>query len=150
MSGLQCGIDAVGYQARDSGKAGAHAGPERSPQVLEQLVELVNPTGAIGVVGVYVPEDPGSSDEMEREGRLPLPYGEVFTKGLAIACGQTPVKRYNTFLRDLIISGRARPSIIVSHRLPLEEAPDAYRKFDERKDGYTKVILKPGAKPAQA
>ena len=48
-------------------------------------------------------------------------------------------------LRDLIIAGRARPSFIVSHRLSLDEAPLAYEKFDRREDGYTKVILKPGA-----
>ena len=57
--------------------------------------------------------------------------------------GQAPVKRYNRQLRDLIIAGRARPSFIVSHEVPLEEAPDAYDKFDRRVDGYTKVLLKP-------
>ena len=53
------------------------------------------------------------------------------------------MKRYNAYLRDLIISGRAKPSFIVSHRLTLDDAPDAYRKFDRRSDGYTKVVLKP-------
>jgi threonine dehydrogenase-like Zn-dependent dehydrogenase len=41
----------------------------------------------------------------------------------------------------LIIAGRATPSAIVSHELPLTEAPAAYEKFDKRVDGYTKVIL---------
>ena len=49
----------------------------------------------------------------------------------------------NEYLRDLIIAGRAKPSFIVSHRLPLTEAPSAYDRFDRRADGYTKVILKP-------
>jgi len=44
---------------------------------------------------------------------------------------------------DLILAGKADPSFIVSHDLPLEAAPDAYAKFDKRADGYTKVILKP-------
>jgi glutathione-independent formaldehyde dehydrogenase len=57
--------------------------------------------------------------------------------------GQAPVKRYNEYLRDLIVGGLAKPSFIVSHRLPLEGAIDAYGKFDERVDGYTKVLLKP-------
>ncbi len=48
-------------------------------------------------------------------------------------------------LRDLIIAGRAAPSKIVSHELPLTEAPDAYDKFDKRADGYTEVILHPAA-----
>jgi glutathione-independent formaldehyde dehydrogenase len=45
----------------------------------------------------------------------------------------------------MITDGRARPSFVVSHVLPLEEAPEAYQKFDRRVDGYTKVILRPDA-----
>ncbi len=50
---------------------------------------------------------------------------------------------YNRELRDLIISGRAKPSFIVSHELGLDEAPDAYQNFDARLDGWTKVLLHP-------
>jgi glutathione-independent formaldehyde dehydrogenase len=57
--------------------------------------------------------------------------------------GQCNVKRYNRYLRDLIIEGRAKPSFIVSHKVSLNNAPMAYEKFDKRIDGYTKVILKP-------
>ncbi len=57
--------------------------------------------------------------------------------------GRDPDERYNTQLRDLIIAGRARPSQIVSHRLPLSQAPAAFQKFDQRIDGYIKVILDP-------
>jgi len=64
-------------------------------------------------------------------------------KGLTLGTGQANVKRYNRYLRDLIVAGRAIPSQIVSHELPLDEAPDAYDKCDKRVDGYTKVILKP-------
>jgi threonine dehydrogenase-like Zn-dependent dehydrogenase len=46
-------------------------------------------------------------------------------------------------LRDLIIRGKAQPSRIVSHELPLDEAPAAYKNFDARKDGWTKVLLHP-------
>jgi threonine dehydrogenase-like Zn-dependent dehydrogenase len=56
--------------------------------------------------------------------------------------GQANVKQYNRELRDLIHKGRARPSFIVSHRLHLGEAPDAYKHFDAREKGWTKVILK--------
>ena len=45
---------------------------------------------------------------------------------------------------NLIHAGKAKPSFIVSHELPLEQAPDGYRNFDARKDGWTKVLLKPG------
>ena len=57
--------------------------------------------------------------------------------------GQYAVKRYNTELRDLIIAGKATPSLLVSHELPLDQAADAYDKFGKRADGYTKVILHP-------
>ena len=62
--------------------------------------------------------------------------------------GQTPVKRYVLMLRDLIIAGRAKPSLIVSHRLALKEAPQAYEKFDQRAPGFTTIILKPRAQEA--
>jgi glutathione-independent formaldehyde dehydrogenase len=45
----------------------------------------------------------------------------------------------------MITEGRATPSFVVSHELPLEQAPAAYQKFDQRVEGYIKVILKPGA-----
>ena len=54
-----------------------------------------------------------------------------------------PSQKYNRSLRDLIISGRAKPSFVVSHNLSLDEAPAAYDKFDKRIDGYTKVLLHP-------
>jgi glutathione-independent formaldehyde dehydrogenase len=57
--------------------------------------------------------------------------------------GQCNVKRYNRYLRDLIIAGRATPSFVVSHELPLDQAPVAYEKFDKRVEGYTKVVLHP-------
>lgn len=50
---------------------------------------------------------------------------------------------YNRYLRDLIISGRAKPSFVVSHNISLDEAPNAYEKFDKRVEGYTKVLLHP-------
>ncbi|HEY5339758.1 MAG TPA: hypothetical protein VIK27_01925 [Candidatus Aquilonibacter sp.] len=57
--------------------------------------------------------------------------------------GRDHDKRYNDRLRDLIVSGRIKPSTIVSHRLPLSDAADAFTKFDARSDGYIKVVLEP-------
>ena len=51
------------------------------------------------------------------------------------------MKKCNEYLRDLIITGRAKPSKIVSHHIHIEDAPDAYSKFDQRIDGYTKVLI---------
>ena len=67
----------------------------------------------------------------------------MFEKGLRLGTGQCNVKKYNAYLRDLIISERAAPSFVVSHVVSLEQAPEAYTKFDQRVDGYTKVILQP-------
>jgi glutathione-independent formaldehyde dehydrogenase len=138
--GVMKGIDAVGYQAV------AHSGEEEQPNVvLEGLIDAVNPTGKIGVPGLYVPSDPGAEDEASTQGRILLSFGSFFEKGLALGTGQCNVKRNNRYLRDLIVAGRARPSLIVSNQLPLDDAPVAYEKFDKRVEGYTKVILKPGA-----
>ena len=58
--------------------------------------------------------------------------------------GRDHDKRYNDHLRDAIVSGRLAPGTIVSQRLPLRDAADAFAKFDARSDGYTKVVLEPG------
>jgi glutathione-independent formaldehyde dehydrogenase len=134
--GTDRGVEAVGYQAHD------HSGDEHPEMVLDNLVKTVRTTGGIGVVGVYVPEDPGA-DKPEEAGRIGWDYGTFFTKGQSMGTGQAPVKRYNRQLRDLIVAGRAKPGFIVSHELGLEEAPDAYEKFDQRLDGWTKVLLHP-------
>ncbi|WP_069802598.1 glutathione-independent formaldehyde dehydrogenase [Thermogemmatispora onikobensis] len=136
--GVDKGIDAVGYQAIQPGQDS-----EAPSAVLEALIRVVNPTGMLGIPGLYVPTDPGGVDPHAREGRLLISFGKLFEKGLRLATGQCNVKRYNRYLRDLIIAGRAKPSFIVSHRVPLDEAPVAYEKFDKRVEGYTKVILKP-------
>jgi len=136
--GTDCGVEAVGYQAHDP------SGEEHPELVLDNLVKTVRSTGGIGVVGVYVPQDPGAQDEGAREGRVGFDYGTFFTKGQHMGTGQAPVMRYNRQLRDLIVAGRATPSFIVSHELGLDEAVRGYDQFDKRVDGWTKVLLHPG------
>ena len=135
--GVDCGIEAVGYQAHD------HTGQEHPSMVLDELVKVVRATGGIGVVGVYEPEDPGAATESAKEGRVAFDFGTAFTKGISIGTGQCPVKKYNRELRDLIIRGRATPGQIVSHELSLDEAVTGYDRFDKREDGWTKVVLHP-------
>jgi len=138
MKGVDCVIDAVGYQARDD----KDFKKENPMQVLENCLEVVNPTGAIGIIGVYIAPDPGGKDKDAKQGIFPFPIAKVFEKGLTIGSGQAPVKKYNEQLRDLIVNGRARPGVIVSHHINIEDAPDAYKKFDKRVDGYTKVVIR--------
>jgi glutathione-independent formaldehyde dehydrogenase len=137
--GTDKGIDAVGYQAQAGG-----AGREEPAAVLNSLIDTVRATGALGIPGLYVPSDPGGPDEQAKSGRLLVAIGRLFEKGLRLGTGQCNVKRYNRQLRDMIIEGRARPSFVVSHELPLADAPSAYEKFDKRIEGYTKVVLHPG------
>ena len=142
--GVDKAIDAVGYQAAAAGSSAAGGEQDEVPNVvLNQLIDVVNPTGALGIPGLYVPTDPGGVDENAKRGALSINFGRLFEKGLRLGTGQCNVKRYNAYLRDMIIAGKAKPGFVVSHSVPLDEAPDAYTKFDKRIDGYTKVILKP-------
>ena len=142
--GVDKGIDAVGYQAAAEGSSAAGGEQEEIPNiVLNQMIDVVKPTGAMGIPGLYVPSDPGGVNESAKSGSLLLSFGKLFEKGLRLGTGQCNVKKYNAYLRDLIISERASPSFVVSHVVSLEQAPEAYTKFDQRVDGYTKVILQP-------
>jgi glutathione-independent formaldehyde dehydrogenase len=136
--GVDRGVEAVGYQAHDP------SGQEHPELVLDNLVAAVRFTGGIGVVGVYRPSDPGAATDLAKEGRIPFSYGQFFTKGQQMGTGQCPVKRYNRQLRDLITAGKANPSFLVSHELPLDRAQEGYQHFDAREDGWTKVLLHPG------
>jgi threonine dehydrogenase-like Zn-dependent dehydrogenase len=138
--GADRGCECVGYQCHDP------AGHEVPNMTMNDLVKSVRPTGAIGIVGVFVPEDPKGADKLAKKGQIAFDIGEFFEKGLHMGSGQANVKAYNRYLANLIHTGRAKPSWIVSHELALEEAPEAYKQFDCRNDGWTKVILHPGDK----
>lgn len=138
--GADKGCECVGYQAHDV------EGHEHPNMTMNNLVASVRPTGRIGVVGVFPEEDPKSPDRLEKNGQIAFDMGAFFHKGLSMGSGQANVKRYNRRLMELIHHDRAKPSIIVSHELPLSEGPDAYKHFDARVDGWTKVILKPQVK----
>jgi glutathione-independent formaldehyde dehydrogenase len=135
--GTDRGVEAVGYQAHDP------QGHEVPNLTMNALVDIVRPTGSIGVVGVFVPEDPGAADELAKKGQLAFDFGTFFFKGQSMGTGQANVKAYNRQLRDLIHADKARPSLLVSHNLGLADAPDAYRHFDAREQGWTKVVLNP-------
>ena len=142
MKGVMCGIDAVGFQCHDEGNPDI----EKPNQITNDLLELINPTGALGVIGAFTPKDPKGADPNASKGIYEIPWAYLFEKGITVGAGQAPVKRYNVLLRDLILAGKVDPSFIISHDMPLEGAPDAYGHFDKREEGYTKVILKPQQK----
>ncbi len=135
--GADRGCECVGYQAHDP------TGAEHANMTMNNLVGSVRFTGGIGVVGIFLPADPGGADKMQQNGQITFDMGQHWLKGQQIGNGQAPVKRYNRYLRDLIHQGRVKPSWIVSHDLPLQRAAEAYQHFDQREDGWTKVVLKP-------
>jgi threonine dehydrogenase-like Zn-dependent dehydrogenase len=111
---------------------------------MDALIHSVRPTGALGVVGVFVPEDPKGPDAQSKKGKVAFDWGLLWSKGQRLGTGQANVKMYNRRLMDLIASGKAKPSFIVSHNLSLDDAPEGYKHFDARDAGWTKVILHPG------
>jgi len=135
--GADCGCECVGYQCCDK------HGKEVPNLTMNNLVQTVKATGGIGVVGVFLPQDPGAHDEFAKEGKLAFDFGNFWFKGQRIGTGQANVKHYNRHLAKLIHAGKAKPSTIISHELALAEAPKAYEQFDKRADGWTKVVLKP-------
>ena len=137
--GADRGCECVGYQAHDSD------GDEQPNITMNNLVASVQATGGIGVVGVFVPLDPKADDVLQKVGKIEFDMGTFWTKGQSMATGQANVKAYNRYLADLIHAGKANPSWIVSHSLSLDDAPGAYKHFNERDKGWTKVVLKPGA-----
>ncbi len=135
--GADRGCECVGFHAHDP------QGHEVSNDVMNKLVKSVKATGSLGVVGVFMPEDPKSQNELARKGQIAFDFGEFWTRGLHMGTGQTSVKSYNRHLSALIEAGKAKPSFIVSQQLSLDDAPDAYKHFDAREKGWTKVVLKP-------
>ncbi len=135
--GTDRGCECVGYQCCD------RHGREANNYTMNCLVASTKATGGIGVVGVFVPQDPGAPDQLAKQGKMAFDFGAFWYKGQHIGTGQANVKAYNRRLRNLIHVGKATPSRIVSHRLRLDEAPTAYKHFDARDEGWTKVTLKP-------
>jgi threonine dehydrogenase-like Zn-dependent dehydrogenase len=132
-------IDAVGVEAHGTGAADAvldkvktavKLGTDRA-HVLREAIMCCRKGGTISVPGVYV----GLIDK--------LPFGAVMNKGLTIKTGQTHVQRYTEPLLKKIEGGEIDPSFIITHRLPLKEAPSAYKTFRDKEDGCIKVVLKP-------
>jgi threonine dehydrogenase-like Zn-dependent dehydrogenase len=137
--GTDRGCECVGYQCCD------RHGREANHYTMNCLVQTTRATGGIGVVGVFVPADPGADSDLAKEGKMAFDFGAFWFKGQQIRTGQANVKAYNRRLANLIHKGRASPSKIISHRLKLSEAPNAYKHFDARDAGWTKVVLKPAA-----
>ena len=129
-------IDAVGMEAHgsayDSVKQALKLENDR-PYALRQAMRAVRTGGTLSVPGVYS----GFIDK--------VPFGAAFGKGVTIKQGQTHTQRYLRPLLDLIEDGKIDPSFIITHRVPLSKAPEAYDTFCKKQDGCIKVVLDPAA-----
>lgn len=102
------------------------------PVALRQAIQACRKGGTVSIPGVYG----GFVDK--------LPIGAAFNKGLTFKMGQTHVHRYIPLLMDHITRGTIDPSFVITHRVPLDRAPEMYKTFRDKKDGCIKVVLKPG------
>lgn len=136
MAGVDCAIDAVSYQAYDRSDPSKY----KANQVLLDITRVVNPTGSLGIIGVYLKQDPRAPNEAEKMGHLMMPFGEMWEKSLTLKTGQTPVKPFHIWLRNLIVAGKAKPSFIVTDHINIEDAPQTCREFDKR-DGLVKAVI---------
>ena len=132
-------IDAVGLEAHGFGIAGAYDKAKQvvrlqtdRPTVLRQAIQACGKGGVVSLAGVYG----GLLDK--------IPLGAAFNKSLTLKMGQTHVQRFLPDLLRRVRDGEIDPRFIITHRLPLSEAPEAYRQFKEKEDGCIKVVLKPG------
>lgn len=141
LGGVTCAMDVIGFQARSK----ADYSREDPHWVTDAIAELVNPAGRVAIIGVWPVNDSNGVEPSLKNGKLAVSWSKLFNKNISIMMGRDDDKRWNSILRDMIITGAAKPSRIVSHRLRLDGAPDAFAKFDARKDGYIKVVLKPAS-----
>ncbi|HJQ82580.1 MAG TPA: zinc-dependent alcohol dehydrogenase [Candidatus Binatia bacterium] len=131
-------IDAVGMEGHAPGVVGAYdrlkqaamLETDRAPALRQAILACGN-GGTVSVAGVYG----GFLDK--------IPFGSVMNRSLTIKTGQTHVQRYLQPLLERIEKGEIDPSFIVTHRLPLDEAPRAFEMFNDKEDDCIKIVLQP-------
>jgi threonine dehydrogenase-like Zn-dependent dehydrogenase len=131
-------IDAVGMEAHGNtlgdwynrAKTAAHLATDR-PNVLRQAMMACRKGGTLSIPGVYG----GLLDK--------VPFGAAFSKGLTLRMGQTHVHRYTRPLLERIQRGEIDPRFVITHRMKLSEAAEAYRTFRDKQDECIKVVLTP-------
>jgi threonine dehydrogenase-like Zn-dependent dehydrogenase len=138
-------IDAVGMEADghglpylyDRAKQMMRISMDR-PVVLRQAIMACRKGGTISVPGVYG----GFLDK--------VPFGQYMNKGITMKTGQTHMMRYMKPLLDRVQRGEIDPSFVISHRVPITQAPEMYKIFRDKQDHCTKVVLDPWADGAVA
>lgn len=101
------------------------------PTAFAQAIEAVRAGGTVASVGVYL------------EPAIEFPAREAFFKDLTLRMGICNARNSMTALLGLVRLGKLQPARIVTHTLPLAEAPRGYEIFDRKAEGAIKVLLKP-------
>lgn len=99
--------------------------------MLRQAIQACRKGGTISIPGVYG----GFIDKFN--------LGAAFAKALTFRMGQTHVHRYAKPLLDRIVKGEIDPSFVITQSLTLDDGPRSYANFNEKKEGYVKVVMKP-------
>ncbi|CAB3806583.1 zinc-dependent alcohol dehydrogenase [Pararobbsia alpina] len=99
------------------------------PHVLREMIYVCRPAGVLSVPGVYG----GLVDK--------IPFGAAMNKGLTWRMGQTHVNRWTDDLLQRIEQGQIDPSFVITHRVSLEDGPQMYETFRDKKDGCIKVVM---------
>ena len=131
-------MDAVGLEAHGHGVGAAYDYAKQRmklsfdrPTVLRQVIQACRKGGVVSIPGVYG----GFLDK--------IPFGAAFGKGLTLRMGQTHMHNYMERLLKHVQQGDIDPSFVITHRLSLDEAPEAYRTFRDKQDECIKVVLDP-------
>jgi len=132
-------IDAVGLEAHATGSIDSMYDRAKQammletdrPHVLREMIYVCRPAGTISIPGVYG----GLLDK--------VPFGAALNKGLTFRMGQTHVNRWADDLLRRIQEGQIDPTFVITHTGSLEQGPEFYETFREKKDGCIKVVLKP-------
>lgn len=122
MDGKKSTMEAIGQKLKLQGG---------TLSAIDIAIQAVRKFGTVQLTGVY-----GSLYNM-------FPLGHIFERNITLTMGQAPVIHYMPELFKKITAGEFDPTEIISHRLPLEQASDAYRIFSDHEDECTKVVLKP-------
>ncbi|TWT91095.1 Formaldehyde dismutase [Pseudobythopirellula maris] len=117
-------------EALDDAREAVHL-PANHPYALSEAIKCCRKGGTVSVPGVYT----NTLNDM--------PMHSLMNKALTLRGGQTHMQHYLEPLMNKIVDDGFDPSFVITHHATLEEAPEMYKTFEQRKDGCIKVVLKP-------
>jgi glutathione-independent formaldehyde dehydrogenase len=137
--GVDCAVDAVGFEARGHGADASHEAPAT---VLNTVMDVARAGASIGIPGLYVTGDPRAVDDAAKVGSLSIRLGLGWAKAHTFVTGQCPVMRYHYYLMQAILHDRVQIAKAVNATpIPLDQAPEGYADFD--KGAACKYVIDP-------